>query len=346
MKRVESDKPVGAPAGAGGLLGKLQARNADGLCDFCWPSSTVSQPGHLNAGHPGCDVGGPRPAFALLFHCGQYSGDHPPDRGHSRYCCRTNAGDPLRGHRPFCGRCVCGLRSSGWTGISEYRKFYALHDRDSRVWSSTGSDERFAHFDPAPAALYRHSGHDGSRPRSGSYIIGRRSNIWLDDRYKFIGQGKLFDIIPVPTIIVLVIFILGYIIVNYSRFGRFIYAIGSNPEAARLSGIKVSRVTIGVYLICGLLCGLASTIEGGRLGIVQPAGGSGYELLAIGAVVIGGASLFGGEGSIVATLIGAIIVTTIRNGLNILGVNAFWQYVVNGTVIIIAVAIDQYRRRQ
>jgi ribose transport system permease protein len=99
-------------------------------------------------------------------------------------------------------------------------------------------------------------------------------------------------------------------------------------------------------LICGLLCGLASTIEGGRLGIVQPAGGSGYELLAIGAVVIGGASLFGGEGSIVATLIGAIIVTTIRNGLNILGVNAFWQYVVNGTVIIIAVAIDQYRRRQ
>jgi ribose transport system permease protein len=97
----------------------------------------------------------------------------------------------------------------------------------------------------------------------------------------------------------------------------------------------------------GFLAGLASTVEAGRLGIVQPAGGNGYELLAIGAVVIGGTSLFGGEGSIIATLIGAIIVTTIRNGLNILGVNAFWQYVVvNGTVIITAIAVDQYRRRR
>jgi ribose transport system permease protein len=168
----------------------------------------------------------------------------------------------------------------------------------------------------------------------------------LDERYKFIGQGKLFDVIPVPTVIVLVIFILGFIVANYSRFGRFVYAIGSNSEAARLSGINVVRVTIGVYLISGLLSGLASTVEAGRLGIVQPAGGNGYELLAIGAVVVGGASLFGGEGSIVATLIGAIIVTTIRNGLNILGVNAFWQYVVNGTVIIAAIAVDQYRRRR
>jgi ribose transport system permease protein len=87
-------------------------------------------------------------------------------------------------------------------------------------------------------------------------------------------------------------------------------------------------------------------VEAGRLAIVQPAGGNGYELLAIGAVIIGGASTFGGEGSIVATLIGAIIVTTIRNGLNILGVNAFWQYVVNGLVIIGAVAADQFRRRR
>jgi ribose transport system permease protein len=168
----------------------------------------------------------------------------------------------------------------------------------------------------------------------------------LPEAYKLIGRGKLFDVIPVPTIIVLVVFILGYILASYTRFGRFIYAIGSNAEAARLSGIKVARVTIGVYLIGGLLTGLASTIESGRLGIVQPAGGQGYELLAIGAVVIGGTSLFGGEGSIIATLIGAIIITTIRNGLNILGVNAFWQYVVNGAVIITAIAVDQYRRRR
>ncbi len=164
--------------------------------------------------------------------------------------------------------------------------------------------------------------------------------------YRFIGQAKLLNIIPVPTVIVAVIFVLAAIVANYSRFGRFIYAIGSNPEASRLSGIQVGRVMVGVYVIGGLLAGLASIVEAGRLGIIQPAGGNGYELLAIGAVVVGGASLFGGEGSIIATLVGAIIVTTIRNGLNILGVNAFWQYVVNGVVIVAAVAADQYRRRR
>jgi ribose transport system permease protein len=168
----------------------------------------------------------------------------------------------------------------------------------------------------------------------------------LSPAFRFIGQGKLLGVIPVPTVIVAVIFIVAAFVANYSRFGRFIYAIGSNTEASRLSGIQVARVTIGVYVICGLLTGLASTVEAGRLGTIQPAGGNGYELLAIGAVVIGGASLFGGEGSVIATLIGALIVTTIRNGLNILGVNAFWQYVVNGVVIVAAVAADQYRRRR
>ncbi len=166
------------------------------------------------------------------------------------------------------------------------------------------------------------------------------------ERYKFLGQGKLFDVIPVPTVIALVAFALCFAVLNYTRFGRFTYATGSNAEAARLSGVNVRRVQIGIYCICGLLTGVASIIEAGRLGIVQPAGGNGYELLAIGAVIIGGASTFGGEGSIVATLFGAIIVTTIRNGLNILGVNAFWQYVVNGIVIIGAVAADQFRRRR
>jgi ribose transport system permease protein len=168
----------------------------------------------------------------------------------------------------------------------------------------------------------------------------------LDDSYKFIGQGKIFEVIPVPTIIVLVVYAISYVVLNHTRFGRFTYAIGSNAEAARLSGINVPAVTIGIYTISGLLAGLASIVEAGRLATVQPAGGNGYELLAIGAVLIGGASTFGGEGSIFATLIGALLVTTIRNGLNITGVNAFWQYVVNGMVIIGAVAVDQYRRRR
>jgi ribose transport system permease protein len=166
------------------------------------------------------------------------------------------------------------------------------------------------------------------------------------ERYRFLGQGKVLEVIPVPTVIVVVIYAIAFVVLEYTRFGRFTYATGSNAETSRLSGVAVGRVQVGIYAICGLLSGVASTIEAGRLAIVQPAGGNGYELLAIGAVIIGGASTFGGEGSIVATLIGAIIVTTIRNGLNILGVNAFWQYVVNGAVIIGAVAADQLRRRR
>lgn len=167
----------------------------------------------------------------------------------------------------------------------------------------------------------------------------------LTKGYMWLGQGKIFGIIPVPTIIVAIIFILAFLVLKYTKFGRFTYAIGSNSEATRLSGIHIHRVTLGIYMVSGMMAAVAGVIESARLATIQPAGGAGYELLAIGAVVIGGTSLFGGEGEIIATLIGALIVTTIRNGLNILGIYAFWQYVVNGLIIIIAVAIDQTRRR-
>ena len=168
----------------------------------------------------------------------------------------------------------------------------------------------------------------------------------LSKTYMWIGQGRVAGIIPVPTIIMVVIFVIAYLVLNYTRFGRFTYAIGSNTESARLSGVNVAGVTLGIYAVAGALSALAGIIESARLGTVQPAGGDGYELLAIGAVVIGGTSLFGGEGNIIGTLIGALLVTTIRNGLNILGVYAFWQYVVNGLIIISAVAVDQLRRRR
>jgi ribose transport system permease protein len=168
----------------------------------------------------------------------------------------------------------------------------------------------------------------------------------LSPAYMWIGQGQVAGLIPVPTIITAVIFVLAYLVLNYTRFGRFTYAIGSNRESAHLSGVHVAGVTVGIYAVAGMLSALAGIIESARLGTVQPAGGDGYELLAIGAVVIGGTSLFGGEGNIIGTLIGALLVTTIRNGLNILGVYAFWQYVVNGFIIILAVAVDQVRRRR
>jgi ribose transport system permease protein len=168
----------------------------------------------------------------------------------------------------------------------------------------------------------------------------------LDERYRWIGQGRIANVIPVPTVIVLLVFVVGYLIFNYTRFGRFVYAMGSNPEAARLSGINIRTMQLWIFTGGGFLAGLASIVEAARLGTIQPAGGQGYELIAIGAVVIGGTSLLGGEGHIFATLVGAVIMTTIRNGLNILGVNAFWQLVVNGSVIIAAVAIDQFRRQK
>lgn len=167
----------------------------------------------------------------------------------------------------------------------------------------------------------------------------------LTEGYMWLGQGKIFGVIPVPTLIVALLFIIAFFVLKYTKFGRFTYAIGSNAEATRLSGVNINRVTLGIYMVSGMLAAVAGVIESARLATIQPAGGNGYELLAIGAVVIGGTSLFGGEGEITATLIGALIVTTIRNGLNILGVYAFWQYVVNGLIIITAVAIDQIRRK-
>jgi ribose transport system permease protein len=182
--------------------------------------------------------------------------------------------------------------------------------------------------------------------RGLALILSRGIPIFgLSKEYLWIGQGKLFDLVPIPTLILLGVFALVYFIARYTRFGRFTYAAGSNAEAAKLSGINLGRVLLGTFALSGLLCGVAAVIEAARLATIQPAGGNGYELLAIGAVVIGGTSLFGGEGNVIATLIGALIETTIRNGLNLLGVNAFWQYVVNGAVIIAAVAVDQWRRR-
>jgi len=182
--------------------------------------------------------------------------------------------------------------------------------------------------------------------RGLALILSRGIPIFgLSKEYLWIGQGKLFDLVPIPTLILLGVFALTFFIARYTRFGRFTYATGSNAEAAKLSGINLGRVLLGTFALSGLFCGVAAVIEAARLATIQPAGGNGYELLAIGAVVIGGTSLFGGEGNVIATLIGALIETTIRNGLNLLGVNAFWQYVVNGAVIIAAVAVDQWRRR-
>lgn len=175
----------------------------------------------------------------------------------------------------------------------------------------------------------------------GVPIVGNPEN-----GFDFIGVGKLGGIVPVPTLIVILVFAVCYYVLRWTRFGRFTYSIGSNPEATRLAGVRTSRYLVGIYALCGALTGLASLIEAGRLNSFQPAGGQGLELDAIGAVVIGGASLFGGQGNLLASLIGALIVVTIRNSLNLLGVYAFWQYVVTGVLIVFAVYLDSLRRKR
>lgn len=157
--------------------------------------------------------------------------------------------------------------------------------------------------------------------------------------------GSQLGPIPVPIIVMLVMFALTGFVLNRTVFGRSLYAVGGNLEAARLSGLPVRRLTATVFAVSGLFAGVAGMVLAGRLGSAQPQAAMGYELDAIAAVVIGGASLAGGQGKATGTLIGALVLAVIRNGLNLLNVSSFWQQVVIGLVIALAVGLDVLRRR-
>ncbi|WP_110928792.1 ribose ABC transporter permease RbsC [Bacillus massiliglaciei] len=158
--------------------------------------------------------------------------------------------------------------------------------------------------------------------------------------FQLFGRGYFLGI-PVPAITMLITFVILYIILQKTPFGRKTYAIGGNEKAALISGIKVPKVKIMIYGLSGLLAALAGAILTSRLNSAQPTAGTSYELDAIAAVVLGGTSLSGGKGLIVGTLIGALIIGTLNNGLNLLGVSSFYQMVVKGIVIIIAVLLDR-----
>ncbi|GAA3302970.1 MULTISPECIES: ABC transporter permease [Glutamicibacter] len=151
--------------------------------------------------------------------------------------------------------------------------------------------------------------------------------------------------IPMPIVILVVSGLLAAFVLNRTVIGKNAFAVGGNTEAARLSGIPVKRVLVTVFVISGVFAALSGMILAGRLDSAQPTLASGYELDAIAAVVIGGASLSGGVGRISGTLIGALVLAVIRNGLNLLSVSAFWQQVVIGAVIAIAVGFDVLRRK-
>jgi len=179
---------------------------------------------------------------------------------------------------------------------------------------------------------------------SVTYVISDgRSLTGLPADFSWWGKGELGGI-RVYVYIFVVLYVLGHVLLTRTKPGRFIYAIGSNSEAARLSGIDVARYQVLPYAITGVLCALAMMIEVSRLGAIDPNTGSGFELSTIAAVVIGGTSLMGGRGSVAGTLIGIFLIGVLQNGLNILGVNAFWQGTALGTVIILAVVLDRVVR--
>jgi len=155
-----------------------------------------------------------------------------------------------------------------------------------------------------------------------------------------------FGHIPVPVIFLVFIFIIFFFIQTRTIFGKYIYAIGGNEEAARLSGINVSRIRFSLFVIVGLLAGLSGIIMASRIGSGQPNSGIGFEFDVIVAVILGGTSLSGGEGSVTGTLIGALIVGILGNALNLLGVQTFYQLVASGIVLIFAVMLDTIFRRQ
>ncbi len=161
----------------------------------------------------------------------------------------------------------------------------------------------------------------------------------ISPEFKALGQGYLLGV-PTPIYVMLAVGVVIYLILNKTAFGRHIVAIGGNKEAAFVSGINTKRVTIGVYMLMGVCASVAAVVLTGRANSAQPTAGSGMALDAVAAVVIGGTALSGGAGKIVGTIIGCLIVGTINNMLNLLGVDSNWQSVAKGLLIIIAVSMD------
>jgi ribose transport system permease protein len=187
-----------------------------------------------------------------------------------------------------------------------------------------------------------------------SMVISGTKPIYFTDTpaYSNISLGSVVGAaipkLPMPNAVLLLLLlaVLASLVLNKTLLGRYTFALGSNEEAVRLSGVNVDRWKIAVYAFSGILVGMAGLLISSRLNSAQPALGQGYELDAIAAVVIGGTSLSGGEGTILGTIIGAFIISTLTNGLRILSVPQEWQTVVTGVIIIIAVYLDILRRRR
>ncbi|MGB3554501.1 MAG: ABC transporter permease [Jannaschia sp.] len=167
----------------------------------------------------------------------------------------------------------------------------------------------------------------------------------LTDEFRFIGNGDLWGV-PMPVVLFALVFAAAWWTLSQTRFGRHVYAAGGNPHAATVSGINVARIRFAVFAISGALAGLAGMILAARTGSALPQAGVAYELDAIAAVVIGGTSLAGGVGRVTGTVIGALLIGVVNNGLDLMGVESYYQLVIKGVLIVAAVMLDQTRNHR
>jgi inositol transport system permease protein len=162
--------------------------------------------------------------------------------------------------------------------------------------------------------------------------------------FVWMGQGRILGQIPVPVVIFLAFALFAHIVLRFTRYGRQVYAVGGNPEAARLSGLNVRSVTTSVYVIMGFFAGLGAFVLDARLNSAEAVAGTGYELTVIASVVIGGTSLFGGVGTIFGTVIGTVLIGVLLNGLVLMNVSSYIQQIIIGIIIVLAVAFDTFAK--
>ena len=177
-----------------------------------------------------------------------------------------------------------------------------------------------------------------------AYTEGRPISGMNSELFDLIGNGYVLSLIPIPVVIMFIVFGIAWFILNRTAFGRHTYAVGGNEEASRISGVRVDRIKIMVFTLSGLMAALAGIVLTSRLDSAQPTAGVGYELDAIAAVVLGGTSLSGGRGWIIGTLIGALLIGVLNNGLNLLNVASAYQLVTKGVVILLAVLLDRRQK--
>jgi ribose transport system permease protein len=182
--------------------------------------------------------------------------------------------------------------------------------------------------------------------RGFSYILSNGLPVWgLPEGFKKIGQGYV-GVIPIPVIIMLFIFFLGWVFLNRTKIGRYIYGLGGNREAVRLSGVYTARIEVLVFMISAFLTGIAGIIMLSRINAGRPNIGIGYELDVITAVVLGGVSIMGGAGSILGVLVGVLIIGILSNGMVLIDISEYYQQVTKGVVLLLAVIFDTMAKRK